>query len=100
MRKRQIISKSYNTTPPPSVRKTNAIVLSAFANNATQYERRVFPFQGALGGTSGGVSWVSLCCLSNGGTGAFGAFATTTDHGVVRYNVIPPLGRRATTVTS
>ncbi len=100
MRKRRLIATTYNTTPPPGVRKNNAVFLSAIANNATRYERRVYPFQGAAGGLVGGVSWESLCCLSNGAAGAFGAFTTTTNQGIVRYNVIAPLGRRATTVTS
>lgn len=100
MRKRQIIAKTYNTTPPPGVRKNNAIYLSAVANGASRYERRVVAFQGASGGTTGGESWVSMCCLSNGNAGVFGAFTATTDQGIVKYNVIAPLGRRATTVTS
>ncbi len=100
MRKRQIISATYNTNPPPIVRETNAMFLSAIANNATQYERQLFAFQGAWGGTSGGRSWASRCCLSNGGTGAFGAFRTRTDTGIVRFNVIAPMSVRATTVTS
>jgi hypothetical protein len=99
MRKRQIIAKTYNTTPPPGARENNAVFLSAIANNASQYERQVFPFQGAWGGASGGESWVSRCCLSNGGAGAFGAFTTTTSKGIVRFNVIAPMSVNATRVT-
>ena len=100
MRKRQIIAATYNTTPPPMTRENNAIFLSAVANNATQYERQVFPFQGAWGGASGGETFVSRCCLSNGGAGAFGAFTTVTSKGVVRFNSIQPMSVRATSVTS
>jgi hypothetical protein len=100
MRKRQIIAKTYNTTPPPGSRETNAIFLSALANNASQVERQVFPFQGAWGGASGGKTYISRCCLSNGGVGAFGAFRTTTDKGVVRFNVIPPMSVAQTRVIS
>jgi hypothetical protein len=108
MRKRQIIAATYNATPPPGARKNNAIFLSAIANNATQYERQVFPFQGATGSSdvsgngdvSGGETYISRCCLSNGQAGAFGTFTTRTDKGVVRFNVIQPMGVRATTVTS
>lgn len=100
MRKRQIIAATYNTTPPPLARETNALFLSAIANNATQYERQVFAFQGVWGGASGGRSWASRCCLSNGGAGAFGAFTTRTDKGVVRFNVIQPMSVRATSVTA
>lgn len=100
MRKRQIIAATYNRTPPPLARETNALFLSAIANNATQYERRVFAFQGAWGGASGGRSWASRCCLSNGAVGAFGAFTTRTDKGVVRFNVLQPMSVRATSVTA
>lgn len=100
MRKRQIIAATYNTTPPPLARENNTVFLSAIANNATQYERQVFAFQGAWGGASGGESWASRCCLSNGGAGAFGAFRTTTDKGVVRFNIIPAMSVGATAVTS
>ena len=84
--KRRVIAKSINTTPPPQSRKTNDVYLSAIANGATQRERFVAPFQGAMGGASGGATYTSECCLSVGANGAFGAFQTTTAEGVVPYN--------------
>lgn len=94
--KRRIIARSYHVTPPPQSRRDNAVFLSAMANGATQRERFVAPFQGAWGGASGGATYSSLCCLSNGTVGAPGTFATTTDRGIVRFNILPPLSVTAT----
>ena len=94
MRKRRLIAVSYHSTPPPQSRRTNSVFLSAMANGATQRERFVAPFQGAWGGASGGATFTSLCCLTS--TGAPGTFATTTDHGIVRFNIVPPMSVTAT----
>jgi hypothetical protein len=87
-KKRQLIAKSYHTTPPPLSRRHNGVFLSAMANNATQRQRSV----------PGGATYTSLCCLSNGTTGPPGTFSTTTTQGIVRFNVIPPLSVTATRV--
>ena len=96
LRKRRIIAATYNTVPPPVSRRNNQIFTSAEANGATQYQRNVYAFQGARGGAIGGVSWSSQCCLANGAVGAPFAFQTTTDRGIVRFNIIPPLSVKAT----
>lgn len=96
MRKRQLIAKSYHTTPPPQSRRHNGVFLSAIANGATQRQRIVAPQVSAWGSVPGGVSYVNWCCLSNGSTTAPGTFATTTDHGIVRFNIIPPISVTAT----
>jgi len=62
-RKRQILAATYATSPPDKKNKTNALVTSIDANAASQRERFVAPFQGALGGASGGATFSSLCCL-------------------------------------
>lgn len=84
--KRRIVARTINAIPPPQSRKTNEVILSAVANGATQRERFVVPFQGAWGGASGGASYSSDCCLSNGAVGAFGTFQVVTDRGVVPFN--------------
>jgi hypothetical protein len=94
--KRRLIAKSYHVTPPPQSRKYNYVYTAAVGNGATQRERFVAPFQGANGGASGGATYSSLCCLSNGQTGAPGTFSTTTNRGIVRFNVIPPISVTAT----
>jgi len=89
--KRRIIAKTYN---PPQELRSNSLFTSFEANQATQRERFVAPFQGARGGASGGATYSSDCCsLST-------SFAGTIVHSVVRFNVIPALSYRATTVRS
>ena len=62
-RKRQILASTYVTSPPEKKNKTNTLVRSIDANQSSLRERFVSPFQGALGGASGGASFSSLCCL-------------------------------------
>jgi hypothetical protein len=95
-KKRQIVAKTYHTTPPPQSKRYNYVFLSAEANGATQRERIVAPQVSAWGSVPGGVSYSNFCCLSNGSTTAPGTFATTTDRGIVRFNIIPPLSVTAT----
>ena len=98
-RKRQIIAASYNTQPPPQKRRNNAVHLSAVANGATRYQRFIAPVQAASGtGTNapGTAVFTSLCCLTPT-TQVLGAFATTTDPGVVRVQDLNvPMSYRAT----
>ena len=91
MKKRQIIAKTYHTTPPPQSRRHNGVFLSAMANNATRYQTLLVPEVSGWGSVRGGETVVNLCCLSNGSSAAPGTFTTTTNHGVVRGNVIPPM---------
>ena len=99
--KRRVIAKSYHSTPPPQSRKTNAVFLSAMANGATQYVRYVAPYQGAWGGASGGATYSSQCCLSNGNAGAPGVFQTTTpENRGTNFNNIPFLGVKSIAPTS
>lgn len=90
--KRRVVAKTYLTVSPPVSRRNNQVYTSAVANQATQYQRNLYAFQGANGGAIGGVTWTSQCCL---GTSVF-AFSTTTDRGIVRFNVIPPISVKAT----
>jgi len=95
-RKRQILAATYHSKPPPQSRKSNQVFLSAMANNATQYQRFIIPtITTGSGGAIGGATFTNLCCLSNA-IGAPGTFNSVTDRGVVRNNVIPPLGVKAT----
>jgi len=84
--KRKILARNINTDPPAPSEKSYATYLSAVVNGATQRERFVAPFQGARGGASGGATYSSECCLTNGATGAFGAFFVITNHSIVPYN--------------
>jgi hypothetical protein len=95
-KKRQIIAKTYHTTPPPQSRKYNSVFLSAEANSATQRERLVVPQVSGWGSAPGGATYSNLCCLSNGSSTAPGVFTTTTTQGIVRFNIIPPMSVTAT----
>jgi hypothetical protein len=88
--KRRVLARSFNL---PQQGKTNSVYTSIEANQATQRERFVAAFQG-VGGRIGGATYSSECCTVSG------AFAGTALHSVVRFNVIPALSYRATTVRS
>jgi len=79
-KKRQIVAKTYHTTPPPQSRKYNYVFTSALANGATQRERLIVPPNPGIS-TVPGATYSSLCCLSNGQTGAPFAFSTVTTQG-------------------
>lgn len=96
--KRQIVAKTYHTVPPPQTKKYNSVFLSAMANNATQRERFIVPTVSGWGSVPGTATYSNWCCISNGNTAAPGVFATTTDKGVVRFNVVPPMSVTATRV--
>jgi hypothetical protein len=95
-KKRQLIAKTYHTTPPPQSRKHNSVFLSAMANNATQRQRLVVPQVSGWGSVTGGATYTNWCCLSNDSSAAPGVFATKTTQGIVRFNVIPPISVTAT----
>ena len=96
MKKRQIIAKTYHTTPPPQKRRHNDVFLSAMANRATQTQLLVVPQVSGWGSVRGGETYSNWCCLSNGSTAAPGAFTTTTDKGYVRLNLLQPMSVTAT----
>ena len=99
MKKRQVIAKTYHVTPPPQHRKHNSVFLSAMANGATQRQRLIVPNPSGWRSVPGTATYVNWCCLSNGSSAAPGAFTTSTDKGVVRVNVIPPMSVTATRPT-
>lgn len=99
MKKRQVIAATYHVTPPPQKRRTNAMFMSAMANGATQRQRLVVPQVSGWNSVLGGATYSNWCCLSNASTAAPGTFTTTTNAGVVLFNIIPPLSVTATRVT-
>lgn len=98
--KRRLVARTYHTIPQPQSRRYNYVHISAMANGARQSERFVAPFQGANGGASGGATYTSFCCLSNGQTGAPGVFSILNTTQVSRANVIPPMSVSATRIIS
>ena len=79
-KKRQIVAKTYHTTPPPQSRKYNYVFLSAEANSATQRERFIVPPNPGIS-TIPVATYSSLCCLANGQTGAPFTFSRVTTQG-------------------
>ncbi len=99
MKKRQIIAKTYHSIPPPQHRKHNSVFLSAEANGASQYQISMVPNPSGWGSVRGGKTTTNWCCLSNGTSVAPGVFSTTTDKGIVRFNIVPPMSVTATRPT-
>lgn len=79
-KKRQIVAKTYHRTPPPQSRKYNYVYTSAVANNASVRERFIVPPNPGVS-TNAGATYSSLCCLSEGQTGAPFAFSRVTTQG-------------------
>lgn len=94
MKKRQIIAATYQTRTPPQKRRTNEMYTSIVGNGATQRQRFVAPFQGALGGAVGGATYSSQCCLTGGPV----ALGVVVDSGVASLSVIQPMSVTATRV--
>lgn len=82
-KKRQIVASTYHQTPPPQSRKYNYVYTSAVANGASQRERFIVPPNPGLS-TVPTASYSSLCCLSNGQTGAPFTFSTVTTQGNIQ----------------
>jgi len=98
-KKRQIIAKTYHTTPPPQSRKYNSVYLSAEANSVSVRERFIVPPNPGLS-TVPGATFTSLCCLSNGQTGAPFAFSRVTTQGNIPIRDLNlAMSYRATSVT-
>lgn len=81
--KRRVIAKSYHTTPPPQSQRHNSVYLSAEANSVSVRERFIIPPNPGRSTIPGAV-YTSLCCLSNGQTGAPFTFSSVTSEGGLR----------------
>ncbi len=99
MRKRQIVAKSYYSTPPPQEQKTNAVWLSTVGNNATTRQRFILPNPSAWGDAPGGPATFSNWCTGcSSATGAPGTFQTVNRKDVLSIQALRPIGVRATSV--
>ena len=62
MKKRQLIAKSYYTTPPPQSKKYNSVYTSVEGNNATQYQRVIIPANFGSSASVTATSFTNWCC--------------------------------------
>lgn len=92
MRKRQIIAKTFYSTPPEQKDKTNAVFLSATANNATTTQRFILPTVSAWRGVPGTATYTSFCTGCSAATGAPGAFTVINTKDVLSRRALKPIG--------
>jgi hypothetical protein len=101
MRKRQIIAKTFYSTPPEQRNKTNSLWLSTVGNNATVRQRFILPNPSAWGDAPGGPATFSNWCTGcSAASGAPGTFQTVNTKDVLNRQALQPIGVRATTVVS
>jgi hypothetical protein len=96
MKKRQLVSTSYYSTPPPQQNKTNAVYLSTAANRATIRQVLHVPAPSGWGDAPGGITVTNWCSGCETATGAPGAFQLVNTKDVVSRQALRPIGVRAT----
>jgi hypothetical protein len=92
MRKRQLVAKTFYSTPPEQKDKTNAVFLSAMANNATVRQVLHVPAPSGWGDAPGGITVTSWCTGCSASTGAPGAFQVVNTKDVVSRQALRPIG--------
>jgi hypothetical protein len=95
MRKRQLIAKTFYSTPPEQKNKTNGVFLSTMANNATVAQRFILPTVSAWRGVPGTATYTSWCTGCDASSGAPGAFTVTNTKDLVSRQALRPIGRLA-----
>lgn len=96
MRKRQLIAKTYYSTPPEQKNKTNAVFLSTMANNATVRQILAVPVSSAPGDAPGGITVTNWCTGCETAQGAPGAFTVINTKDLVSRQALRPIGVRST----
>jgi hypothetical protein len=93
LRKRQLISATYSSTPPEQKDKTNGVYTSTVANRATTRQRFILPAVSAWGGVPGTASYTNWCS----GCEAFsGVFSVINRKDILSRQALRPIGIRAT----
>ncbi len=93
LRKRQLISATYSTTPPEQKDKTNGVYTSTVANRATTRQRFIVPAVSAAGSVPGTATYTNWCS----GCEAFaGVFSTVNTKDTVTRQALRPIGIRST----
>lgn len=93
MKKRQLISATFASTPPEQKDKRNAVYLSVKANQATTRQRFILPTVSAWGGVPGTASYTNFCTACEAYSGVF---STVNTKDVVTRQALRPIGVRAT----
>jgi hypothetical protein len=89
MKKRQLISATYASTPPEQKDKTNTVYVSTVANRATTRQVLHVPAPSGWGDAPGGTTVTNWCS----GCEAFrGVFSTVNTKDVVSRQALRPIG--------
>ena len=97
LKKRQLVAKSFYSTPPEQKNKTNGVYLSTVANNAKVRQILAVPIASAWGDAPGGTTVTSWCTGCETATGAPGTFQVVNTKDVVSRQALRPIGIRSTT---
>ena len=93
LKKRQLISSTYSSTPPEQQNKTNSVYTSTVANRATIRQVLHVPSVSAWGDAPGGITITNWCS----GCEAFsGVFPTVNRKDVLSRQALRPIGIRST----
>ena len=95
MKKRQLIAKSYYTTPPPQNKKYNSVYTSVEGNNATQFQRVIVPAKFGVSANVTAASFTNWCCGTSPNVG--GVFSLVNTKNIQRIQDLNlPMSYRAT----
>ena len=98
LKKRQLVAKTYYSTPPPQQNKLNSVYLSTVGNNATTRQRFIIPTVSAWGGVPGTATFSNYCTGCETATGAPGTFQVVNTKDVLSIQALKPLGVSVTRV--
>lgn len=96
LRKRQVLSATYYSTPPDQKDKTNSLWMSTVGNNATTRQRFITPTASAWGSVPGTATFSNWCTGCSRSAGAIGTFQIVNTKDVVSRQALTPIGVRAT----
>ena len=96
LRKRQLVAKSFYSTPPEQKNKTNGVYLSTVANTATVRQVLHVPTPSGWGDAPGGTTVTSWCTGCETATGAPGAFQVVNTKDNLSRQALRPIGIRST----
>jgi len=96
MRKRQLVAKTFYSTPPEQKNKIPSVYLSTVANQATTRQILATPAASAWGDAPGGTTVTSWCAGCETSLGAPGTFQVVNTKDFVSRQALRPIGIRST----